>query len=60
MPKIRMATNIVAGPLTSMEKMDLIRILNKLEGFHNPIFNSNIAASELLSEVNNNFLYSDN
>jgi len=60
MPKIRMATNIVSGPLTLSEKLELIRILNKLEDFHNPIFNSNIATSKLLSEVSNNILFSDN
>jgi len=60
MPKIRMATNIVSGPLTLSEKFELIRILNKLEDFHNPIFNSNIATSELLSEVSSNILFSDN
>lgn len=60
MPKIRTATNIVSWPLTLSEKFELIRILNKLEDFHNPIFNSNIVTSELLSEVSDNILFSDN
>lgn len=42
MQKIRKATNIVAGNLNNSEKMDLIRILNKLDRFHNPIFSRNI------------------
>jgi hypothetical protein len=33
MEKIRQATNIVAGNLTHTEKMELIRILNKLDRF---------------------------
>lgn len=53
MPKIRTATNIVSGILSLDDKMELIRILTKLEDFHRPIFNSNITPSELLSQINN-------
>ncbi|MFD2603489.1 MarR family winged helix-turn-helix transcriptional regulator [Flavobacterium suzhouense] len=60
MGKIRHATSIVSGNLNYMEKMELIRILNKLEDFHNPIFNSNISVPELLDEVNNNYLQIQN
>ncbi len=52
MPKIRNASKIVSGNLTFSEKMELIRILSKLEDFHNPIFNRNIAPSKLLAALN--------
>ena len=51
MDKIRMATNIVAGDLSSDEKAELITLLNKLNDFHNPIFSRNIDAPELLDTV---------
>lgn len=51
MEKIRQATNIVAGNLTHKEKMDLIRILNKLDAFHYPIFSRNIHSDELINTV---------
>nr|WP_315033056.1 MarR family transcriptional regulator [uncultured Chryseobacterium sp.] len=51
MTKIRKATNIVAGNLTHNEKMDLIRILNKLDRFHYPIFSRNIHSDELITRV---------
>lgn len=51
MDKIRQATNIVAGNLTYNEKMDLIRILNKLDRFHYPIFSKNIDSKDLLKRV---------
>src|ERR1700750_1104983 len=37
MDKIRNATDIVAGNLSYQDKMELIRILNKLDRFHYPI-----------------------
>lgn len=51
MEKIRKATNIVAGNLSYHEKMDLIRILNKLDRFHYPIFSRNIQPNELIAKV---------
>lgn len=51
MERIRHATNIVAGNLTQKEKMDLIRILNKLDAFHYPIFSRNIHSDELINTV---------
>lgn len=38
MDKIRTATRIVTGDLTHAEKMELIRLLDKLDRFHKPIF----------------------
>ncbi|WP_126973952.1 MarR family winged helix-turn-helix transcriptional regulator [Gynurincola endophyticus] len=51
MIKIRQATQIVAGNLTHQEKMSLIRILNKLNDFHYPIFTDNVDTPELLDSV---------
>jgi DNA-binding MarR family transcriptional regulator len=51
MEKIRQATNIVAGNLSHREKMDLIRILNKLDRFHYPIFSRNINSEQLITTV---------
>lgn len=51
MSKIRQATQIVTGDLSRSEKMELIRLLNKLNDFHQPIFSKNIHSSELLEKV---------
>lgn len=51
MPKIRQATAIVTGDLTHAEKMELIRLLNKLNEFHLPIYDQNIEPESLLNEV---------
>ena len=51
MDKIRQATQIVAGNLSYGEKLELIRLLNKLEHFHQKIFLQNIENSELLEKV---------
>lgn len=49
--KVRQATNIVSGDLTHDEKMQLIRLLNKLEDFHLPIYSKNLEPAELLETV---------
>ncbi|MEN2436652.1 MarR family transcriptional regulator [Weeksellaceae bacterium A-14] len=54
MDKIREATKIVTGDLTHSEKMELIRLLNKLNDFHQPIYNKNIDTERLLQEVMQN------
>ncbi len=51
MDKIRKASKIVAGDLTHNEKMELIRLLNKLNDFHQPIYDKNIEPEYLLNEV---------
>lgn len=51
MDKIRKATEIVTGDLTHNEKMELIRLLNKLNDFHQPIYDKNIEPEYLLNEV---------
>lgn len=51
MDKIRQATQMVTGDLTRDEKMELIRLLNKLNEFHHPIYCENLEPAELLKTV---------
>jgi len=60
MKKIRMATNIVAGNLSYSEKMELIRILDKLEKFHHPIFSRNIETGDLIDVVGQEYTFLKN
>ena len=55
MDKIRQATSIVTGNLSQNEKMGLIRLLNKLDNFHQPIYDKNIETESLLEEALKNF-----
>lgn len=55
MDKIRKATAIVTGNLSQNEKMELIRLLNKLDNFHQPIYDKNIDTENLLEEAFKNF-----
>lgn len=49
--KVRQATEIVSGDLTHDEKMEIIRLLNKLHDFHLPIYSKNVEPAELLETV---------
>ncbi|MBO6200728.1 MAG: winged helix-turn-helix transcriptional regulator [Chryseobacterium sp.] len=60
MEKIRNATNIVTGDLNHSEKMELIRILDKLDKFHRPIFSKNIEGSKLLETVYQEYAFGKN
>ncbi len=51
MDKIRKATTIVTGDLTRNEKMELIRLLHKLNDFHKPIYDKNIEPEYLLEQA---------
>ncbi|MCO5260723.1 MAG: MarR family winged helix-turn-helix transcriptional regulator [Crocinitomicaceae bacterium] len=51
MDKIRQATSIVTGNLSQKEKMELIRLLNKLDDFHQQIYDKNIDTESLLTEA---------
>lgn len=51
MDKIRQATSIVTGNLSQNEKMELIRLLQKLDDFHQPIYDRNIDTENLLREA---------
>ncbi len=55
MDKIRQASQIVTGDLTRPEKMELIRLLQKLEKFHQPIYDQNIDVADLLTSVAENY-----
>lgn len=60
MGKIRNATDIVAGNLTYQDKMELIRILNKLDRFHYPIFCRNIDSKDLIRTVFDEYSFEKN
>lgn len=51
MDKIRKATKIVTGDLTHNEKMELIRLLNKLNDFHQSIYDKNIETENLIEQA---------
>lgn len=51
MDKIRLATDIVAGDLTYLEKMELIRLLTRLDRFHQPYYDRNIDSAVLIDSV---------
>ncbi len=51
MHKIRKASEIVTGDLSYPEKMELIRLLSKLNDFHQPIYSQNIESEYLLTEA---------
>jgi DNA-binding PadR family transcriptional regulator len=60
MEKIRQATKIVSGNLTHSEKIDLIRILNKLDHFHHPIYSKNIDSKDLINTIYKDFSFENN
>lgn len=60
MGKIRNATQIVTGNLTQSEKMELIRILDKLDKFHQPIFSKNIENHKLIETVYKDYSFGKN
>lgn len=51
MDKIRQASRIVTGNLSHDEQMNLIRLLSKLEDFHNPIYCENLRPDALLEHA---------
>lgn len=51
MAKIRRASKIVTGNLTDTEKEELIRLLQKLDQFHRPIYDQNIPTAQLLDKA---------
>lgn len=51
MDKIRQATTIVSGNLLHAEKMELIRLLSKLNDFHHPIFSQHMDSNDLLAKA---------
>lgn len=51
MEKIRMATTLVSGNLSEPEKMELIKLLTKLNEFHVSIYHKNTDLEKLLDEA---------
>lgn len=60
MDKIRHATRIVTGDLTHAEKMELIRLLTKLDHFHKPIFMEHPDNSTLLEWISKEYPSTNN
>ncbi|RWW96732.1 MarR family winged helix-turn-helix transcriptional regulator [Flavobacterium cerinum] len=60
MIKIKQATEIVTGGLSYAEKIELIKLLKKLEHFHQPIYAENIDPSQLIDVVYNKYLIHNN
>jgi DNA-binding MarR family transcriptional regulator len=58
--KIRQASQIVSGNLSDHEKMQLIRILQKLDRFHQAIYSKNIDPTQLVDIAYNQFLHQNN
>lgn len=51
MSNVRVATKIVAGDLDYDEKMELIRLLNKLNQFHKNIYDEGVSTEKLLEKA---------
>ncbi len=60
MKKIKQATEIVTGNLSYAEKIELIKLLQKLENFHKPIFAENHDSSQLIDRVYSKYLIHNN
>ena len=60
MGKIKQASQIVTGPLNDIEKIQLIKILQKLDRFHQAIYDKNIEPDKLVDVVFNDFLLKNN
>lgn len=51
MDKIRQASRLVTGDLTQEEQLELIRLLTKLDDFHNPLYCLNLKPDALLEKA---------
>lgn len=60
MKKIKQATEIVSGNLCHAEKLELIKLLQKLEHFHQPIYTENLDPSKLIDNVYNQYIIHNN
>ncbi len=60
MEKIRQATEVVSGNLLYPEKVRLIKLLQKLENFHHPIYSRNLDPSQLVETAYKQYLYHGN
>ena len=55
MDDIRKATKIVTADLTNKEKLELVRLLTKMDKFHQKIYNQNLSQDELLRLAYENY-----
>lgn len=55
MDKIREASRIVTGNLSDAEKTELIRLLQKLESYHRPVYEQNVQPGALLDYVTHEY-----
>ncbi|TCD01562.1 MarR family winged helix-turn-helix transcriptional regulator [Pedobacter psychroterrae] len=60
MGKIKQASQIVTGNLSDAEKTQLIKILQKLDRFHQAIYAKNIEPDQLIHVAYNDFLLKNN
>ncbi|MNY02246.1 HTH-type transcriptional repressor NicR [compost metagenome] len=60
MGKIKQASQIVTGNLSDTEKIQLIKILQKLDRFHQAIYAKNIEPDQLIPIAYNDFLLKNN
>lgn len=60
MKKIKQATEIVTGNLSYAEKLELIKLLQKLELFHQPIYAENLDTSQLIATVYDKYAIHNN
>lgn len=60
MKDIKLATNIVAGNLSLSEKMQLIKLLQKLDVFHENIYKRNIETNSLLETISQEMAINQN
>mgnify|MGYP000846947600 CR=1 FL=1 len=60
MEDIRKASKIVTADLTEKEKLDLARILLKMDRFHQKIYNKNLNTEQLLQEAYEDFTIAQN
>jgi len=57
MDKIRQATRIVTGNLSRAEKLQLIKLLQKLEHFHQTVYAKNLDSSQLVGVAYSEYLH---
>lgn len=60
MDDIRKASKIVTADLTDKEKIELARILTKMDKFHQKIYNKNLSANQLLDDAYDSYTISHN
>lgn len=60
MDDIRKATKIVTADLTKEEKYELLRLLTKMDKFHQKIYNKNLTPNELLQEAYESYTIANN